>query len=45
MAKNKKVYSVMDDLYEWKDEKGDVKFSYIKKKGKHKSAKGKIKNN
>ena len=29
----------MDDLYEWKDEKGDVKFSYIKKKGKHKRAK------
>ena len=39
MAKNKKVYSVMDDLYEWKDDKGDVKFSYIKKKGKHKRAK------
>ena len=39
MSKKKKVYSVMDDLYEWKDEKGDVRFSYIKKKGKHKRGK------
>ena len=39
MSKKRKVYSVMDDLYEWKDEKGDVRFSYIKKKGKHKVAK------
>ena len=45
MSKKKKVYSVMDDLYEWKDEKGDVRFSYIKKKGKHKSAKRNSKNN
>ena len=39
MAKKKKVYSVMDDLYEFEDENGKIRFSYIKKKGKHKRAK------
>ena len=39
MAKKKKVYSVMDDLYEFEDENGKVRFSYIKKKGKHKRGK------
>ena len=45
MAKKKKVYSVMDDLYEFEDENGKTRFSYIKKKGKHKRAKRSSKNN
>jgi len=39
MSRKKKSKSAINDLYKFEDEDGNVKFSWIKKKGKHKRAK------